>query len=128
MYAIRSYYELMRLNLSIFCLHSLLMASFVALPLMLVDSGVAKEQQWPIYLVTLLVSFVAIVPFILYAEKRHQHKRVLLGAISILLLTELLLWQAQGSLPLLAGIQLFFVAFNLLEALLPSLISKEAPA
>ncbi|GAA4497396.1 MFS transporter [Pseudaeromonas paramecii] len=120
--------QLMRLNLSIFCLHSLLMASFVALPLMLVDSGVAKEQQWPIYLVTLLVSFVAIVPFILYAEKRHQHKRVLLGAISILLLTELLLWQAQGSLPLLAGIQLFFVAFNLLEALLPSLISKEAPA
>lgn len=120
--------QLMRLNLSIFCLHCLLMASFVALPLMLVDSGVAKEQQWPVYLVTLLVSFVAMVPFILLAEKRQRMKSVLLGAITLLLLTELWLWQAQGRWALYAGIQLFFVAFNLLEALLPSLISKEAPA
>lgn len=29
---------------------------------------------------------------------------------------------------LVAGVQLFFLAFNLLEALLPSLISKESPS
>jgi MFS family permease len=69
------------------------------------------------------------VPFIIYGEKQRQMKRVLVGAISLLLLCELFFWQLGINLrALVIGNVLFFAAFNLLEASLPSLVSKVAPA
>ncbi|MGH8354750.1 MAG: MFS transporter, partial [Pseudomonas sp.] len=119
-----------RLNLGIFVLHAILMASFVVLPLALVEkAGLPKEEHWWVYLTALLVSFFAMVPFIIYGEKKRQMKRVLFGAVSVLLLCELFFWQFGGSLrALVLGNIVFFTAFNLLEASLPSLISKVAPA
>jgi MFS family permease len=122
--------DLLRLDLGIFVLHAILMASFVALPLALVEkAGLPKEEHWWVYLVALLVSFIAMVPFIIYGEKKRQMKRVLLGAVTLLLLCELFFWQFGDSLSaLVLGTLVFFTAFNLLEASLPSLISKVAPA
>ncbi|WP_137820064.1 MFS transporter [Pseudomonas sp. 2FG] len=122
--------DLLRLDLGIFVLHAILMASFVALPLALVqEAGLPKEQHWWVYLTALLVSFVAMIPFIIYGEKKRQMKRVLLWAVTVLLLCELFFWQFGGSLrALVLGTVVFFTAFNLLEASLPSLISKVSPA
>jgi len=122
--------DLLRLNLGIFVLHAILMASFVVLPLALVEkAGLPKEEHWWVYLTALLVSFFAMIPFIIYGEKKRQMKRVLLGAVGVLLLCELFFWQFGGSLrALVLGNIVFFTAFNLLEASLPSLISKVAPA
>ncbi|SDT88296.1 Predicted arabinose efflux permease, MFS family [Pseudomonas pohangensis] len=122
--------ELFRLNIGIGVLHAILMASFVALPLALVDlGGLPKEQHWWVYLTALLVGFCGMVPFIIYGEKKRQMKRVLVGAVSMLLLCELFFWQFGTSLhALVLGNVLFFAAFNLLEATLPSLVSKIAPA
>lgn len=122
--------QLLRLNLGIGSLHALLMASFVALPLALVErAGLPKEEHWWVYLTALLISFFGMIPFIIYAEKRRRMKRVLLGAVTVLLLSELFFWQFNDSLALLVtGVVVFFTAFNLLEACLPSLISKVAPA
>ncbi|MBF7730888.1 MFS transporter [Pseudomonas sp. N040] len=122
--------ELLRLNIGIGVLHAILMASFVALPLALVEFGeLPKEQHWWVYLTALLVGFFGMVPFIIYAEKRRQMKRVLAGAVGMLLLCELFFWQFGHSLrALVVGNVLFFTAFNLLEASLPSLVSKVAPA
>ncbi|RJG12193.1 MFS transporter [Pseudomonas cavernicola] len=122
--------DLLRLDLGIFVLHAILMASFVALPLALVQkAGLPKEQHWWVYLTALLVSFFAMIPFIIYGEKKRQMKRVLLGAVTVLLLCELFFWQFGGSLrTLVLGTVVFFTAFNLLEASLPSLISKVSPA
>ncbi|MGV8843967.1 MAG: MFS transporter [Pseudomonas sp.] len=122
--------DLLRLDLGIFVLHAILMASFVVLPLALVEkAGLPKEEHWWVYLVALLVSFVAMVPFIIYGEKKRQMKRVLLGAVTLLMLCELFFWQFGDSLgALVLGTLVFFTAFNLLEASLPSLISKVAPA
>ena len=122
--------DLLRLDLSIFILHAILMASFVVLPLAFVErGGLPKEQHWWVYLTALLVSFFAMVPFILYGEKKRKMKRVLLGAVSVLLLTELFFWQWADNLRgLVTGTVVFFTAFNLLEASLPSLVSKVSPA
>jgi len=69
------------------------------------------------------------IPFIIYGEKKRKMKRVLLGAVSTLLLTELFFWEFGDSLrALVIGTVVFFTAFNLLEASLPSLISKVSPA
>ncbi|AGL87243.1 MFS transporter [Pseudomonas protegens] len=122
--------DLLRLDLGIFVLHAMLMSSFVALPLALVEkAGLPKEQHWWVYLTALLISFFAMIPFIIYGEKKRKMKRVLLGAVSTLLLTELFFWEFGDSLrALVIGTVVFFTAFNLLEASLPSLISKVSPA
>jgi len=122
--------DLLRLDLGIFVLHAMLMSSFIAVPLALVEkAGLPKEQHWWVYLTALLISFFAMIPFIIYGEKKRKMKRVLLGAIGTLMLTELFFWQFGNSLRMLViGIVVFFTAFNLLEASLPSLISKVSPA
>lgn len=122
--------DLLRLDLGIFVLHAILMASFVALPLAFVErGGLPKEEHWWVYLTALLISFFAMIPFIIYGEKKRKMKRVLLGAVSVLLLTELFFWELGNSLSaLVIGTVIFFTAFNLLEASLPSLISKVSPA
>jgi MFS family permease len=122
--------QLLRLDFGIAALHGILMASFVALPLALVErGGLPKEEHWWVYLIGLLVGFFAMIPFIIYGEKRRQMRRVLVGAVAVLLLCELFFWQlGTGLTALVIGTLVFFTAFNLLEASLPSLISKMAPA
>ena len=122
--------DLLRLDLGIFVLHAMLMSSFIALPLALVEkAGLPKEQHWWVYLTAFLISFFAMIPFIIYGEKKRKMKRVLLGAVVTLMLTELFFWKFGDSLrALVIGTVVFFTAFNLLEASLPSLISKVSPA
>jgi MFS family permease len=122
--------DLLRLDLGIFVLHSILMASFVALPLALVErAGLPKEEHWWVYLTALVISFFAMIPFIIYGEKKRKMKSVLLGAVATLMLVELFFWAFGSSLKaLVIGTVIFFTAFNLLEASLPSLISKVSPA
>ena len=110
--------------------HDVLRKNDLALPLALVEkAGLPKEQHWWVYLTALLISFFAMIPFIIYGEKRRKMKRVLLGAVVTLMLTELFFWQFGDSLrALVIGTVVFFTAFNLLEASLPSLISKVSPA
>jgi len=121
--------KLLKLNFGIMCLHILLMSTFVALPGQLEATGLAPADHWKVYLVTMLISFVSVVPFIIYAEVKRRMKRVFLLCVALLLIAEIVLW-GSGSWfwELVLGVQIFFLAFNLMEALLPSLISKEAPA
>lgn len=78
---------------------------------------------------TMLLSFVSVVPFIIYAEVKRKMKRVFLACVLLILIAEIVLWSANIRFwGLIAGVQIFFLAFNLMEALLPSLISKESPA
>ncbi|VTP60752.1 Inner membrane transport protein yajR [Serratia rubidaea] len=121
--------RLLKLNLGIMCLHILLMSSFVALPLAMEKAGLAASSHWIVYLVTMLVSFVSVVPFIIYAEKKRRMKQVFMGCVAVLFAAELvLLISGQHLWGIIAGVQLFFMAFNVMEAILPSLISKESPA
>ncbi|HHQ4520408.1 TPA: MFS transporter [Aeromonas veronii] len=120
--------RLLKLNLGILCVHTLLMSSFVALPPLLEQAGLPRDSQWQAYLVTMLIAFVSVVPFIIYAETRRKMKLVFQICVLVMLSAEVVLWQAGLKLwGLLAGLQLFFIGFNVMEALLPSLISKESP-
>ena len=121
--------RLLKLNTGIMSLHILLMASFVALPQAMESAGFLRQQQWVVYLTTMLVSFVAVIPFVIYAEKKRQMKRVFVACVVMIFLAEIVLWLAGQHLwVIFVGIQLFFIAFNVMEAILPSLVSKEAPA
>ncbi|MFO1423077.1 MAG: MFS transporter [Candidatus Competibacteraceae bacterium] len=120
--------QLLRLNFGIFTLHLLLTATFVAVPLALRDAGFPSDQHWEVYLPALLFSMVAMVPFIVVAEKYRRLKPVFLGAILTLALAEFGLLNLHDTVLEMAVLLLvFFSAFNLLEATLPSLIAKMAP-
>ncbi|PKH21340.1 MFS transporter [Enterobacterales bacterium CwR94] len=121
--------RLLKLNVGILCLHILLMSSFVALPGQFEQAGLPAEQQWKVWLITMLISFVAVLPFIIFAEVKRKMKPVFIGCVTLILIAEIVLWGAGNSFWTLAlGVQLFFLGFNLMEAILPSLISKESPA
>ncbi len=116
--------RLLKLNFGIMCLHILLMSSFVALPLAMEKPG-WRPANTGSSTVTMLVSFAAVVPFIIYAEKYRRMKQVFMGCVAVLFCAEVLLWLSGAHLwGIIAGVQLFFMAFNVMEAILPSLISK----
>ncbi len=126
--------ELMRMNFGVFALHAIQMSMFVVLPTVLVSAGgLAISEHWKLYLPVVLVSFVLMLPPIFFGEKSGRMKLVFVSAIALLLVVELGLRaavaQAQLSFGLLVMLLLaFFVAFNILEASQPSLVSRLAPA
>lgn len=122
--------RLLRLDFGIFALHLVLTALFLVFPSILQDElGLASGSHWWFYLSVMVTSFFAMVPFIIIGEKKRKMKPVLCGAIAMLTLaTAGLTGISTGLFAAWAVLFLFFMAFNLLEASLPSLISKEAPA
>ena len=122
--------QLLRLDFGIFSLHMALTAIFVVVPHILRDgAGLPVNQHWHIYLPVMLAAFVAMVPFIIIAEKKRRMKQVFSGAILVLGVAMIGMWLANGSVAGMVGaLLLFFTAFNLLEASLPSLVAKIAPA
>jgi MFS family permease len=121
--------ELLRLNLGIFSLHLVQMAMFVVVPSALVEQGgLAAGSHWKVYLPVVIASFVLMVPPIIWSEKSNRGKTVLLGSVALMLLVQLGFIEGfrsfTWSVVLLFA---FFVAFNILEASLPSLVSRIAP-
>jgi len=121
--------ELLRLNLGIFVTHAILTATFIVIPVVLLHTAhLAESRQWMIYLPVLILAFIAMIPFIILAETKRKMKQVFLGAITCLSLSQLFLWPWHSSAFEIAVILfIFFTAFTLLEASLPSLVAKLAP-
>lgn len=122
--------QLLRLNFGIFALHAAQMAMFIVVPFALVQtSHLDVNHHWQVYLPIMLISFACMVPAIIYGEKRAQLKRVFVAAIALMLGAQLLfavsIHQFWG---IIASLTAYFIAFNVLEASLPSLISKISPA
>ncbi|MSP53423.1 MAG: MFS transporter [Gammaproteobacteria bacterium] len=122
--------QLVCLDIGVFIQHAMLTALFMILPLVLQQNlHLSSDRQWLFYLPILVCAYILMVPFIILAEKKQHMKAVFIGSITVLLLSQLLLWQwHQTWLNCLISLILFFTAFTLLEATLPSLVSKIAPA
>jgi len=121
--------DIMRMVFSIMILHCLLTISFFALPIALLEhAGLPKDQHALAYLPVLILAFIAMVPFIIIAEKYRQMKPIFLGAIATLAIAQLGWSLLSNSVTgMLFCLWLFFTAFNILEASLPSLMSKLSP-
>lgn len=122
--------DLAKLNIGIFLLHALFTATFLALPINLLKvAGFSAHQQWLLYLPSLLLSFIAALICIGFAERKQQLKPYFLGGIVALGAAEILFLVSAANIPLLfIALCLFFGGFSLLEAFLPSLITRTAPA
>src|SRR5256885_2809565 len=83
--------DLLRVNTGIFVLHLVQMAMFVVVPRRLVEAGLALPSHWKLYLPVVLLSFVFMVPAVLYADRRNGTKPVMIGSIALLIAVEAVL-------------------------------------
>ncbi len=122
--------QLLRLNYGIFALHAAQMTMFIVVPFAIQKtSSLDVNHHWQVYLPILLGSFMLMVPAIIVGEKRNLLKPIFIGAVALMLLAQLCFASFIGSFwGIIFSLFAYFVAFNILEASLPSLISKLAPA
>ena len=120
--------QLLRLNVGIFVLHAVLMAMFVVIPILLVQRGLPVSQHWKIYFPAVMLSFALMARPLIVAERRGSMRRLFIGAIALVLAAQLGFWLRGDSLLWMAlWLLIFFTGFNILEASLPSLVSRIAP-
>ena len=120
--------DLLRLNFGIFSLHAILMSVFMQVPFILRQDGLEAAQHWHVYLPVMLVAFGLMVPPIIIAEKKAKMKQIFMGAVALAAMAQLSLMLLQHSIWGVAlALLVFFTSFNVLEATLPSMISKIAP-
>ncbi|MCS5591535.1 MAG: MFS transporter [Gammaproteobacteria bacterium] len=122
--------KLMRLDFSAFSLHLILACGFIVMPLLLVDNNIIDfEDNWQLYLPAIIISFIGMVPLIIASEKYKKTKLVLLISVGLLIVSQWLFFTLDLSLwVFLVLLSLFFVAFNAVEAILPSILSRTAGA
>lgn len=121
--------RLLALDFGIFALHAAQMALFTALPFALVELGLLKEQHWKIYLPATLVGLVAMVPLIIVGETRNKLKAVFVCGIACIAAAQAgLLFGLHSVWSVAVFLTVYFIGFNVLEASLPSMVSKIAPS
>jgi MFS family permease len=121
--------DLLRLNFGVFCLHLIQIAMFVVIPPLLIKLGnLDAAELWKVYLPVIFGSFVFMVPAIFVAEKHRAHRAMLRMAVAgLVVVCAFLPWASHNFYLLAFGLTGFFVMFNVLEALQPSLVSRVAP-
>ena len=122
---------LLRLNVGIYCLHTVLMALLVALPLLLESIGFAQRQHAWIYLAVMAAAFALTVPLIIVGERRQRLKTIFLSVLlmAVAALVSLAFATAVAKVLLIfAAMLVFFTGFCYLEATLPSLMTKTVPS
>jgi len=120
--------QLMRLNFGIFTLHFLLTSFFVAFPNRLIGLDIdLAEHSW-IYLATMVAAVILMLPMIIFAEKKRQHSRVMLAGVMLIAVVQFSFGMFHFPLAIVViAMIVYFTGFNLMEALLPSMISRIAP-
>lgn len=112
----------------IFSLHGILMANFVAIPILFKQLGLTSYEQGLTYIEVFLVAILFMVPMIIIAEKKQQQKNILFLSVILLILSEVAFWLFFNKFwGITLGLVMFFIGFNVLEASLPSIVSKLAP-
>lgn len=123
--------ELLRLNFGVLVLHASQVAMFMVVPRLLDAAGLPLDRHWSIYLPVVLVSFLIMAPLLMRAEKQGKIRTLMITAIVIMMISQvyfsfILGLDVSNSYLLAIGLLTFFVGFNLLEALQPSLVSRLA--
>lgn len=121
--------QLVSLDFGIFALHAAQMALFTALPFAMQNLGLEKIQHWKVYLPATVTGLAAMVPLIIIGETRNKLKQVFVFGIICIAAAQLGLLFGLSSIWLIAAcLVVYFIGFNVLEASLPSMVSKIAPS
>ena len=122
--------ELITLDFSVFSLHLILASGFIVMPLLIMENQIVSMiDNWQLYLPAVLLSFIGMIPLIIISEKFKKTKYMLLLSIFLLIISQIIFYISNLNFSVfLITLTIFFVAFNTVEAILPSLLSKTASA
>ena len=122
--------QLLALNCGIFVTHMMITAFFVAVPLYLLENySLPIDAHWQVYVPVLAAAVLGVLPLLALSMSRGKVFLALRTGIGILLLSPIVLFVGDANFGLfLFGLWLFFLAFTLLEALMPSLVTRLAPS
>jgi MFS family permease len=121
--------ELRALYVGVFCLHAILAASFLSIPLLLTQElGIDSGKHYTIYIPVLIVSLFCVGPMIMLSHRATLGTHLYRFAIASVIIGELILWLAPAQKAMVGvALTVFFIGFNFLEASLPSMVSRAAP-
>ncbi|MCK8103184.1 MFS transporter [Pseudoalteromonas sp. 2CM36K] len=121
--------QLARLNAGVLLLHLTLTTIFVVLPSQLIKDGLVAVNHWQLYIPVLFLAFFLMVPVMIVAIKKEKEKQAFIGSVMVLIVSMLSMsmW-ANSVVGIAVCMLLYFVAFNFLEATMPALVSRIAPA
>ncbi|MBT5548045.1 MAG: MFS transporter [Gammaproteobacteria bacterium] len=122
--------ELIAVDFSVFSLHLILASGFIVMPLLIMENQIVSMiNNWQLYLPAVLLSFIGMIPLIIISEKFKKTKYILLLSIFLLIISQIIFYISNLNFSVfLITLTIFFVAFNTVEAILPSLLSKTASA
>jgi len=119
--------RLMTINIGALTISMGLSATFFMLPFLLKNNGWDKGDWWKIYVTMLLAGGVTMMSTTMFAEIKNKFKQVMVGGVSVMVLSFVVLgfaWQSQDFLTFMIAIYLFFMAFNIFEPIFPSLVTR----
>jgi len=121
--------QLARLNAGVLLLHLTLTTIFVVLPSQLIKDGLVADHHWYLYIPVLFLAFLLMVPIMIVAIKKEKEKQAFIGSVALLAISMLAMsvW-VNSVVGIAVCMLLYFVAFNFLEATMPALVSRIAPA
>ena len=121
--------HLQRLNAGIFFQHLILTSTFYVLPLLLkqqVQQGHLSEP-WHFYLPLMVGAFILMMPVIIFGERRQHMRLVFTLSVTLTALSQfILIFFNQHWIGMCIAVTVYFIAFNILEATLPSQVSRQA--
>ena len=120
--------DLITLDFSIFFLHLILAACFIVMPILIIENQIVSMiDNWHLYLPAIILSFLGMLPLIVISEKFKKTKLILMISIILLIVSQLIFLNTKLNFQIfLISLTVFFIAFNSIEALLPSLLSRTA--
>jgi MFS family permease len=122
--------DLVALDFSVFSLHLILASGFIVMPILIIENQIVSMiDNWQLYLPAVLLSFIGMIPLIIISERYKKTKYILLLSIFLLIISQIIFFTSSLNFSVfLLTLTIFFVAFNTIEAILPSLLSRTASA
>lgn len=108
----------------------LMTVAFVLIPILLTQGEYGftweKAELWKVYVPALIAGLIAMGPAAVFGEKYNKPKQIFLISIVLFIVAFTLMGFATKSWEFVVGVISFFMAFNMMEPLVQSMISKFA--
>lgn len=110
----------------------LMTVAFVLIPVLLIGTDTIQgfdwvaADLWKVYVPALLAGLVAMGPAAVFGEKYNKPKQIFLISIVLFIIAFTLMGFANQSWEFVLGVVSFFIAFNMMEPLVQSMVSKFA--
>jgi len=119
--------NLLRLAVAAFFQKGMMAAAFVTIPIVLTRNfEYERSSLWEVYLLALVFGVLAMAPAAIMGEKHNKPREIFIASTALFSISFALMTLASSTTMFVVATVIFFIAFNMMEPLLQSMISKVA--